>query len=161
MLSFAKRYDAAIETALAAIERDPESYIAHYALQSSYELAGHYAEAIATGHAALAISGRHPWALAMLAATYADWDRPSEARAVHGELVARAAEAYVQPTVLAWSAASAGLNDDAVKLVEQAVQERDPFLMLVLKHWPSTESLRQTLREAGTFDATLRRLGIA
>ena len=55
-----------------------------------------------------------------LAATYADWDKPSQARTVHDELVARAAEAYVQPTVLAWSAAAGGLNDDAVKLAEHA-----------------------------------------
>ena len=32
----------------------------------------------------------------------------------------RGTEAYVQPTVLAWSAAAGGLNDDAVKLAEQA-----------------------------------------
>ena len=53
----------------------------------------------------------------MLAATYADCDKPSQARAVHDELVARATEAYVQPTVLAWSPAVGGLNDE---LAEQA-----------------------------------------
>ncbi len=56
----------------------------------------------------------------MLAATHADWDTPSQARAVHDELVARAAEASVQATVLAWSPAAGGLNDNAVKLGEQA-----------------------------------------
>ncbi len=161
LLTLAKRHGEAIETALAAIERDPESYIAHFALQQSYESAGRYGEAIATGHAALAMSKRHPWAMGLLALTYAGWDKASDARRFHDELVARAAQAHVQPSVRAWSAAAAGLNDDAVGFVEQAVGERDPFLMLVLKRFPSLEPLRQALREAGQLDATLGQLGIA
>ena len=160
-LAIAGRHDEAIEAALAAIERDPESYIGHFALQACYEAASRLPEAIASGHAALAVSGRHPWAVAMLASTYADWGKPSEARAIHDELVARAAETYVQPSVMAWSAAAAGLKDDVVALVERSVHERDAFLMLVLKHWSAMEPLRQALREAGTLEATVTRLGIA
>ena len=161
VLAIAGRHDEAIETSLAAIERDPESYLAHFALQFSYENAGRYAEAVATGHAALAMSGRHGWAAAMLATTYAAWGKPLDAHAVHDQLAAPASEAHVQPTSLAWSAAAAGLNDEAVKLAAKALRERDPFLIIVLKYLPPLEPLRQALRAAGTYETTLLQLGIA
>ena len=183
MLAIAGRHDEGIATSLAAIERDPESYIAHFALQYSYEVAGRHGWAAAMlatsgrhgwaaamlatsgrhGWAAamLATSGRHGWAAAMLATTYGAWGKPSDARAVYDQLVTRAADAYVQPTVIAWSAAAAGFPDDAVRFVAQVLRERDPFLMIVLKHIPHLEPVRRALREAGTYDATLRQLGIA
>ena len=157
MLAIAGRHDEGIATSLAAIERDPESYIAHFALQYSYEVAGRHGWAAAM----LATSGRHGWAAAMLATTYGAWGKPSDARAVYDQLVTRAADAYVQPTVIAWSAAAAGFPDDAVRFVAQVLRERDPFLMIVLKHIPHLEPVRRALREAGTYDATLRQLGIA
>ena len=52
---------------------DPESFLPHWFLQSNYTLAGRYPEAIAAGHAALAVSGRHPFAMITMGLTYAEW----------------------------------------------------------------------------------------
>ena len=68
--------------ALAAVELDPESFFVHWILQSNYTLAGRYPEAIATGHAALAVSERHPLAMMTMGQTYADWGKRTEARPV-------------------------------------------------------------------------------
>ena len=57
----AGRYDEGIAEALAGIELAPESFLPHWSLQINYTLAGRYPEAVAAGHAALAVSGRHPW----------------------------------------------------------------------------------------------------
>ena len=147
-LGLAGRHAAAIEQALAAVAHDPDSYVARWSLQNVYHWAGRFAESVAAGQAALAVSGRHPWALGSLAATYADWGKMSEARAVHGELMARTAREYVQPTVLAWSAAVAGESDDAVAFARRAYEGRDPLLVIFAKHFPDFGRLREDPRVA-------------
>ncbi len=84
-----------------------------------------YPEAVAAGHAALAVSGRHPFAMFCLGVTYADWGKPTEARALHDELMKRADRQWVSPGVRANLAATAGLTDDVVTLTTRAIQERD------------------------------------
>ena len=154
-LSIAGRHSDAIKQALAAVERDPESYYARWVLQNTYHWDCRFAESVAAGDAALAISGRHSWALASLATTYADWGKSSQVRAVHDELMARTAREYVAPAVLAWSASAAGELDEALVLAGRAYQERDPFLVFA-KHWPDFARLRSDPR----FQDLLRRMNL-
>ena len=146
--------------ALAAVELDPESFFVHWILQSNYTLAGRYPEAIATGHAALAVSERHPLAMMTMGQTYADWGKRTEARALYDELMKRIDRQWVSPGVLACSAATAGLTDDVVPLITRAIQQRDPFLMLSMGKWPLTEWPRRVLREAGKLDEVRRQIGL-
>ena len=152
-LSIAGRHADAIKQARAAVERDPESYYARWVLQNTYHWDCRFAESVAAGDAALAISGRHSWALASLATTYADWGKSSQVRAVHDELMARTAREYVAPAVLAWSASAAGELDEALALAGRAYQERDPFLLFA-KHFPDFARLRSDPR----FQDLLRRM---
>ena len=152
-LGIAGRHSDAIKQALAAVERDPESYYARWVLQNTYHWDCRFAESVAAGDAALAISGRHIWALASLATTYADWGKISQVRAVHNELMARTAREYVAPAVLAWSASAAGELDEALVLAGRAYQERDPFLVFA-KHFPDFARLRSDRR----FQDLLRRM---
>ena len=116
--------------------------------------------AISIPHATLAVSGRHPWPLLVMGMTYADWGRPTEARAVHDELMARADRQWVSPAVRASTAATAGLIDEVVPLVTRAIHERDPFLMLALGAVPVTQWLRRVLREAGKLDELRLQIGM-
>ena len=160
-LYFAGRHDEALEPALAAIDRDPQSFLAHWFLSVAYQAGGRLAEAVAAGHTALAVSGRHAWAMASMTTAYAELGRTADARALYDELVARMSDRYVPGSMLGLAAAALGLTDDAVGYVEGAVQERDASLPFTLKHFPVFEPLRQVLKDAGTYDEILTRLGIA
>ena len=93
------------------------------------------------GKTALAISGRHHWAVAALGAIYADWGKMTEAQAMRDELVARAAREYVSPGALAWAVAAAGDPDAALALIRRAYEERDPFLWFSVR-LPSGAQMR-------------------
>ena len=161
VLYLAGQYDEAVESALSAIDRDPKSYIAHYGLILAYQKSGRLAEAVAAGHGALAVSGRHSWVLALMTAIYAELDRTSDARGLYDELVARTADGYVDRAILGWAAAALGMKDEAVAYAERALQERDQFMFITIKHFPAIDPLRRALRDAGKYDEFLSRLGIA
>ena len=91
---------------------------------------------------------------------YSAWGKPTEARALHDELMTRADRRWVSPGVRASTAASAGLTDEVVPLITLAIQERDPFLMLAMGTFPVREPLRRVLREAGKLDEIRRQLGL-
>jgi len=55
---------------------------------------GQFDRAVEAGKMALAVSGRHPFALAALAMTHADWGKPAKARVIYEEMVARGALEY-------------------------------------------------------------------
>ena len=90
LLGHCGRHDEGISEALSGVELAPESVLAHWSLQNCYTFAGRYPEAVAAGHAALAVSARHPWPMLTMGLTYADWGKRTEARMPHDELMARA-----------------------------------------------------------------------
>jgi hypothetical protein len=99
-------------------------------------------------------SGRHCWALGLLAWTYGKAGRAERARACYDELEARSRHEFIAPTWLAVSAASAGLPEESLRWLEQAVRERDPLVLWVrLPFWdpirehPRFDELTRGLRE--------------
>ena len=160
LLASGGRPNEGIEEALAAVELAPESFLPHWFLLINYMVAGRSPEAIASGHAALAISGRHPFAMFTMGLAYADWGKRSEARALHDELMTRADRQWVSPGVRALTAAAAGLADDVVTLTMRAIEARDPFLMMSMGTFPITEGPRRVLREAGKLDEVRRQIGM-
>jgi len=94
-----------------------------------------FEEAVRVGELALAMSGRHPWAMATLAVTFADWGKPADAEALYAELAARGWRSYVPPSVLAVAAAAAGLEDEAIRHAREACEIRDPFSIAMFSRW--------------------------
>lgn len=84
------KYVEASQALERALELDPDCFLARWSLQNTLHLSGHLNEAVAIGEEALMMSGRHPAAMATLAATFADWGKPSEAEAIYLELIVRA-----------------------------------------------------------------------
>jgi tetratricopeptide (TPR) repeat protein len=109
-----------------AVELDSESFVAHWALQVALWLSGRFEESVAIGESALAMSGRHPWAMGALALTLADWGKVSEADAIYCEMEARARRQYVPPALLAVAAAAAAREEEAVRHAFEAHEIRDP-----------------------------------
>lgn len=160
-LGWVERRDDAIAMAQKAVELDRESLLTNWILQINCKNAGRYVESVAAGKQALAYSGRHQFVLATMAATYAKARRRADAEAVHGELLAVERTSYVQPAVVAQSAAAIGLQAEAVRWSDRAVATRDPFLVFSLGHWPETEPLREALRQANRLDAMRAEIGLA
>jgi serine/threonine-protein kinase len=122
-----------------------ESFFVYWASQHAFHTDSQFDKAIAAGEMALALSGRHPWALATQALIFADWGKTAEVRAIYKELAARSERGYIQPTQMAIAASGAGDLDLAVAHAQQAFEIRDPFLV-VAKHWPDFARLRADQR---------------
>ena len=146
----AGRAEEAIQSASAAVELGP-SFFTYLFLMWAQRAKGAFAEAIAAAEMALAVSGRHAWAMAGLAETYAAMGKLAEAKAIYAELLARAAHSYVQPFHLAVAASAAGESDKAFGHLNEALEIRDPSLFCA----PDTARIREDPR----CDDILARIG--
>ncbi len=140
------RLSEAVDHARRGVELDPRSYLAHWSLALSLGRNARHEEAAAAAERALAMSGRHPWALSTLVSIYAAWDKPANARAVYRELLARSAREYVQPAILTSAAAAVGELDRAIAFAERALQEKDPFFVMLARTFPDYNRLRTDTR---------------
>jgi TolB-like protein/Flp pilus assembly protein TadD len=139
----AGRHAEAVQACERAVELDPESFLARWCHHLALHLSGRFEEAVSAGELALAISGRHPWAVMSLAATFADWGKAGDAEALYAELVARARRGYVQPVTLAIAAAAARIEDDAIRHAYESFKVHDPiFPLWFSKYWPYSTRLR-------------------
>jgi tetratricopeptide (TPR) repeat protein len=145
-----------VEYGRRGVELDPNSYLAQWSLAISLECNAEYEEAAATAERALAISGRHSWALTTLVSIYAAWNKPDEARVVYRELEARSARDYIQPSMLAPAAAAVGEMDRAITFAQQAVDDKDPLFVTLARTWPGYGRLRTDSR----FLEIVARLGL-
>jgi adenylate cyclase len=123
----AEKYAEAVQVARRAVELDSESYLARMILQAVLTVAGRFEESVAVGEEALAMSGRLAWSMSVLAMTFADCGKPADADAIYTELLARARRQYVPPVHLAYAAAAASREDDAIRHAREAFEIRDPF----------------------------------
>jgi tetratricopeptide (TPR) repeat protein len=140
------RFSEAVEHRRRGVELDPNSYLAHWSLASALEGDAQYKEAAATAERALAISGRHPSALATLASIYASWGKTENARAVYRELEARSAREYIQPSMLALAAGAVGEMDRAIEYARQAIDDKDQLFVMLARTWPDYDRLRADSR---------------
>jgi tetratricopeptide (TPR) repeat protein len=139
----------------AAVELEG-TYIAHWTLELVLHWEGQFDRAVEAGKMALAVSGRHPFAMVALATIYADWGKQAEAQAIYDELVARGAPEYIQPSQMAIAAAAAGDREKAVEHVREAYEIRDPML-IIAKYWPDFGGMRGV---AG-FEDIVERMGFS
>lgn len=140
------RPSEAVEHARRGDELDPDSYLAHWSLAVSLECNAQYEEAVAAAERALAISGRHSWALTTLASIYASWQKPDNALAVYNELEVRSAGDYIQPSMLAPAAAAVGKMDRAIAFAQRALDDKDPLFVMLARTWPGYGRLRTDSR---------------
>ena len=133
--SFAGRYAAAVQACERAVELDSESFVARWAHHIALHVSGRFEEAVHAGEVALAMSGRHPWVMANLVVTFADWGKPADAEALYAELAARGRRSFVLPSCLALAAAAVGLEDDAIRHAREACVIRDPISIAFFSKW--------------------------
>ena len=124
----------ALRSTQKAVEFDPQSFNSQWMLHNALRLAGRFEQAVSVGEQALAMSGRHAVPLATLALAYADWNRHTDAQALHAELLVRATREYIQPVALTLSASAAGKWDDAVQYATEACRMHDPLLIILTQY---------------------------
>jgi TolB-like protein/Flp pilus assembly protein TadD len=145
-LATAQRFTEAIDQARLAKERDPDALFTNWVLGLCYNWAGRFEESVATMESAALLSGRSGIVLGCMATAYANWGKEHAAQAIHRELLARSSGEYVQPAILAMSAAASGEQDEALCFVRQAFEECDPLLVLVVKGSLGHKRLRSDAR---------------
>ncbi|MDQ3523178.1 MAG: tetratricopeptide repeat protein [Gemmatimonadota bacterium] len=152
-LYYARRYDEAIEQYRKIIQLYPSSADAHLNLALTYAEKSVLESAIRELRTWANLSGDEPQAL--LGYTYAAAGRRDEALRILGELEERAKTARVSPVGMAVIHARLGNHDRAFALLEQAVQERSPFVLFLKVH-PRLDPLRSDPR----FTQLLRQVGL-
>lgn len=140
------RIPEALQHGRRGVELDLNSYLAQWSLAVALQCDGQYEEALKAAERALAISGRHSWAMTTLVAIYSAYNKPEQARAVFRELEARSAREYIQPAMLVSAAAAVGETDRAIVFAQQALDDRDPLFVLMARTWPDYEPLRADSR---------------
>jgi adenylate cyclase len=152
VLSFAlatvRRFADAVFQARAAVQHDPESFVAQWELGFAYHWRGENSEAIAVLEPLWRQSG-HNWVAMGLAPTYSTIGRLEEARGIYDALLARRDHEYVPPFVLAVCASALGDREAAISFCEDAVEARDMLFALFHLWLPDFESVRADPRFPG------------
>jgi tetratricopeptide (TPR) repeat protein len=126
-LSGVGRYDDAVKQARKALELDPDLVPGHEILGQTYEEEGKLDEAIREYSKANEIEAT-PANFAMLAYAYAKTGRLAEARKILDKLTDLSAQRYVGAYPLAIVHLALGEKDEALRLLEQSLVERDILL---------------------------------
>jgi hypothetical protein len=112
-----------------AIELDPDSFFPQWNRMRAHAWSGDPGRALALAPATLAESGRHHWVLGIVAWLHGEKGHADRARAVHDELAARSRHEFTPPFWIAVAASAAGLDDEALRRVQQCVVEHDPLTL--------------------------------
>jgi tetratricopeptide (TPR) repeat protein len=140
--AIAGRHIEALQNSERAVQLDSESFLARWGLQTVLYFSGRFDDAVCAAQKTLDMSGRHPWAMAILGLTLADMKKTADAEAVYAELAARGRREYVLPSALALAASGAGRHDKAAYHAREAIVIRDPFRTTFSSHWPFSVRLR-------------------
>jgi TolB-like protein/Tfp pilus assembly protein PilF len=148
------RSTEAIDTALLAVERDPDSFVARWMLGAAQIEGERYEDAIATLEYSAAMSGRHGFALSTVAVAHGRCGKPEAAAALLRELTDRAARSYVPAAELIVPADESGDRDLAIRYAERAWAEREPQFILFARH----HRIWRSVRSDPHFQAILREM---
>ena len=129
LLGIIGRHEESIVEAKRSIRLDEESFFARWSLMRAHAWAGQYDSAMELAPGILGDSGRHHWALGLLAWTYGRAGQTDRARACYDELEGRSRHEFVSPCWLSVAAGCADLEEPAIRWGERAVAERDPLLL--------------------------------
>jgi serine/threonine-protein kinase len=143
--------DDAIEAGARSLQLDPTFVHGEPLLAALYREMGRFDEAIALYQKAQNISGRPAFGLAI---TYARMNRPDEAREVLAKTIASRGS-YTPGDAIAHVHVALGANDDAIRELERACDERSSSLHFV-GIAPEFEPLRSDKR----FLSILRKIGL-
>ena len=152
VLSFALgtvgRAEPALGYAKTAVEQDPQSFVGRFELAIAFRWNGQYGQELSLLERLSAESPHNTWVAFRLVSTYARVGRLDEARAIYDGLLARRAQEYVPPFVLAACETALGDHEGAIASCAAAVDARDMVLALFHSWMPDFEAVRADPRFA-------------
>ena len=154
LLYRAGRIDEAVTKLRHTVAMEPGFVMTRYRLGLALEAQGRYEAALAEFEA-MQPSADDPLGLTGIARTRACMGQRAEARRLLEELHAIARSTYVPAATLADVHVALGEHDQAMELLERAVEER-----AILATWLSTERHWDPLRSHPRFAALLRQVGL-
>jgi serine/threonine protein kinase/pimeloyl-ACP methyl ester carboxylesterase/Flp pilus assembly protein TadD len=152
---YARRFDEALGRYRKAIELDPEFSWGHLWIGQVYVQQGKYGDAIAEIKKAIALSDGNVRDIATLGHAYGVAGQRSEALKIIAELQERARQKYVSPYFFALVYVGLGDKDQAFAQLDQAYQERHPYLILI-----KVEPVFDGLHSDPRFADLVRRIGV-
>ena len=152
---FAGRNDEAIRAFRRALDLDPQFFWSHLWIGQVKVRQRQYTEAVAEIDRALEKSNRNTRVLATLGHAYGLAGRTADAQQILDELRVRATQEYVSAYYLALVYAGLGMRDQAFEHLDRAIDERQPYLILL-----NVEPPFLTLHSDPRFRDVLRRIGI-
>jgi TolB-like protein/Tfp pilus assembly protein PilF len=155
-LYMAREYDGAVEQAERTIELEPEFVPARHVLGLAYEQKGLYEQARTELERAAAGSGGHAATLAGIGRVLAQTGLEDQARAILTRWSQLAEQSYVSAFWPSIVYAALGDKEAALSCLEQACDQRDPYLV-----WLRTDPRLDSLRAEPRFESLLRRVGLA
>ncbi len=148
-----RNYAEAERQLRAILDLDPNYVRAHYYLSIAYERSARFDQAIASALKGRELTGGGAAELAQLGRTNARRGRLEEARRQLGELTALASRRYVPPVEFAALHLGLGENEEALRWLLRAAEERSAMLIFV-KVDPRWDRLRGDAR----FTALVRKI---
>lgn len=127
-LHFADDLDRAIEDLQAALEIEPQGVLWHVNLGCVYTMKGEYGKAIASLERAVPLAGADLRPQAIMAWSYAKAGKRAKARAILDDLEKKSASGHASHYSRAFVYAGLGDLDRAFAMLDQAVEERWPYL---------------------------------
>lgn len=154
-LYYARKYDEAIEHYRKGLELDPKFSWSHLWIGQAYVQKGMYKEGIEEINQAIQLSGGDIRARATLGHAYALSGRRDEALKILDELQTLSRERYVSPFFIALVYAGLGDNEKTIAWLEKALNERQPYLILM-----KVEPVFDRLHSHPGFQAIEKRVGL-
>ncbi|MDP6580133.1 MAG: tetratricopeptide repeat protein [Vicinamibacterales bacterium] len=151
----ASRNDDAIGVLEKALEIEGDFVLTLNVLGAAYSRCSRHDEATALTERTTLLAGRGAFGLGWLGTVYAAAGQPAEAEKLFQELLAKAERDYVPPPYMVWPLGALGRLDEAFSYVDQAYEDRHPFL--VFHMIPNFDSIRRDSR----YLELLRRMKLA
>lgn len=153
---WAREYDQALVAAQKTLEIDPNFPPAHEDLAVIYGMKGSYQEAIQEINKAIAVNGRMPHYVAVLAHIQESSGHKVEAQKMLDELIAREKTEHVSSSDIAGVYVVLGEKEKAFERLEETITKGDLRTNVNLKVGPVWDPLRSDPR----FAELLRRVGL-
>jgi len=141
----ARRYDQAVSECERALDRDKTSFLGLFVITLSYAAMGKHKEAIAHAERGVELSPDLRMLRALLATVYATAGDRVGAERILSELLTRASEEYVGPTMISWIYANLGQPDRALEWLRKAGAEHDCTLAFGIS-WPIYDRISRDSR---------------
>lgn len=155
ILNYMGRTDDALKQYQEALDREPNSGFAHWALGNVYVQRQMYEDAIAEYKKAIPLSGSSPDEPATLAFAYAKSGRRKQALDVLEELKKRSEHSYVPATLIAATYAALDDQDQTLKWLDKAFENRDGILPFT-----KVDPMFADLRSDPRYAEVLNRVGL-